>query len=202
MVCALPLLARAAVGDPAILEIRVVEGEGSSYFTGSRATRGVTVMVTDETGRPVDGAAVSFSLPPDGPSGVFLSGSRTEIATTRADGRAAAWGMQWNQSAGPFEIRITAVKGSARAGTTVALYLTAASSSARQTAAAPAAVVNREPPRGLRTGGHKWIWVTLAMAGAAVAGAGLAGQQTAATAAAPAANTLQIGTPSITLGRQ
>ena len=194
-------VARAAVGDPAILEIRVVEGEGSSYFTGSRATRGVTVMVTDETGRAVEGATVSFSLPPEGPSGVFLSGSRTEIAITRGDGRAAAWGMQWNQSPGPFDIRVTAVKASARAGTTVAQYLSVAAAG-RASPAAAGAGVPREPPRGMRIGGgHKWIWLTLAMAGAAAAGVGFAGGKSAG-AAAPASSPLQIGTPTLTLGRQ
>ena len=47
---------------------------------------------------------------------MFSTGGRTEIAATHADGRAAVWGMQWNRTAGPFEIRITAVKGQARAG--------------------------------------------------------------------------------------
>jgi len=201
----------AAAGDPAILEIRVLEGEGASYFTGSRATRGITVMVTDETGRPVEGATVSFSLPPDGPSGAFISGSRTEIATTRSDGRAAAWGMQWNQSPGPFEIRITAVKGPARAGTTAAQYLSSGSpgkarSSSRAVPAAnstgtPQPSVNQESPRGVRTGGHKWIWVTLAVTGAAVAGASFAGRSSNGTSTSATPSTLQIGMPTITLGR-
>ncbi len=181
-----------------------MEGEGSSYFAGSRATRGVTVMVADETGRPVEGATVSFSLPPDGPSGVFLSGSRTEIAITRSDGRAAAWGMQWNQMPGPLEIRITAVKGTARAGTTAPQYLTvgaAARAASPGSTAAAGRIQNQGSQRGLSGGGHKWIWVTLAMAGAAVAGVGFAGRQSSG-AAVSTPSTLQIGTPSVILGRQ
>ena len=100
---------------PSMLTIRVAEGDGAAYTMGSRATRGVTVLVTDETGRPVEGATVSFNLPAEGPGGVFSTGGRTEIAATQADGRAAVWGMRWNRTAGPFEIRITAVKGQARA---------------------------------------------------------------------------------------
>src|SRR5580698_8535226 len=107
----------APLDNPAILQIRVLEGEGVAYPLGGRATRGVTIQVTDETGKPVEGASVSFRLPEEGPSGTFSSGSRTEIGMTKPDGRAAAWGMQWNHTEGPFEIRITAVKGQARAGT-------------------------------------------------------------------------------------
>ena len=86
--------------NPALLAIRLTEGDGAIYAKGSRATRGLAVLITDETGRPVEGATVSFSLPADGPSGEFSSGGRTEIATTRADGRAAVWGMQWNRTSG------------------------------------------------------------------------------------------------------
>jgi len=78
-----PLLAQnVAQNDPAILLIRVVDGAGAVYPIGSRATRGVTVQVTDEIGKPVDSAAVSFRLPDDGPSGTFSSGMRMEIVTT------------------------------------------------------------------------------------------------------------------------
>ena len=67
---------------------------------GGRATRGLTVQVTDEAGKPVEGASVSFRLPDSGPAGTFASGSRTEIVTTGGDGRAGVWGMQWNRTAG------------------------------------------------------------------------------------------------------
>src|SRR5437879_5619201 len=52
--------------DPAILQVRVVDGEGAVYAIGTRATRGVTVQVTDETGKPVEGASISFRLPEEG----------------------------------------------------------------------------------------------------------------------------------------
>jgi hypothetical protein len=77
-----------AQNEPAILLIRIVEGEGAVYPVGSRATRGVTVQVTDETGKPVDSATVVFRLPQDGPTGIFSSGMPTEVVTTGADGRA------------------------------------------------------------------------------------------------------------------
>jgi hypothetical protein len=179
---------------PSILTIRVAEGDGAAYPVGSRATRGLTVLVTDETGRPVEGATVSFTLPAEGPGGAFSSGARTEIAATHADGRAAVWGMQWNRTAGPFEIRITAVKGQARAGVVSSQSLSNAPE-ARDAAAAGKV-------RGAR-GGHKLLWISLAVAGAAVAGvAGVAARKPGAAAAASSVTPLKIGTPTISLGPQ
>jgi hypothetical protein len=182
------VLARGA-DNPAVLAIRLTEGDGSIYAKGSRATRGLTVLITDETGRPVEGATVSFSLPADGPSGEFSSGGRTEIATTRADGRAAVWGMQWNRTSGPFEIRITAVKGQARAGTVSSQFL---SDAAEVKDAAPAKT----------HGGHKLLWISVIIVGAAAAGVAgvVAGKGSAAAPAGNAVTPLQIGTPTISLG--
>jgi hypothetical protein len=178
---------------PSILTIRVAEGDGASYPTGSRATRGLTVLVTDETGRPVDGATVSFTLPAEGPGGVFSTGGRTEIAATHADGRAAVWGMHWNRTAGPFEIRITAAKGQARAGVISSQSLSNAPEA--QAAAPQKAYAAR--------GGHKLLWISLVIAGAAAAGvAGVAARQSSPATASSATIPLKIGTPTISLGPQ
>jgi hypothetical protein len=175
--------------NPSLLAIRLTEGDGAIYAKGSRATRGLTVLITDETGRPVEGATVSFSLPGEGPSGVFSTGARTEIATTHADGRAAVWGMQWNRTSGPFEIRITAVKGQARAGTVSSQFLSDA-----------AEVKDDTAPK--THGGHKLLWISVIIVGAAAAGvAGIvAAKGTAAAASGSAVTPLQIGTPTISLG--
>ncbi len=180
---------------PSILTIRVAEGDGAVYSLGSRATRGVTVLVTDEAGRPVEGATVSFTLPGEGPGGAFSTGGRTEIAATHADGRAAVWGMQWNRTAGPFEIRITAVKGQARASVVSSQSL---SNSPEARAVAP----ERTP---VVRGGHKLLWISLIVAGAAAAGvAGVAARKSggASTAASSVTTPLKIGTPTISLGSQ
>jgi hypothetical protein len=179
---------------PSILTIRVAEGDGAAYAIGSRATRGLTVLVTDETGRPVEGATVSFTLPAEGPGGVFSSGGRTEIAATDADGRAAVWGMQWNHTAGPFEIRITAVKGQARAGVVSSQSL----SNAPEVRAAASGKMHAA------RGGHKLLWISLVIVGAAAAGvAGVAARKSSSAAAAASSVTpLKIGTPTIGLGPQ
>lgn len=176
--------------NPAILQIHVIEGEGVAYPLGGRATRGVTVQVTDETGKPVEGASVSFRLPDEGPSGTFANGSRSEIATSKADGKAAAWGMLWNRTEGSFEIRITAVKGAARAGTVCPVYLSKTTMETSDTAA---------PLKLARS--HKWMWITLAVAGAAgvgVAAAAMGGKASAPVG--PAVTPTSIGTPSIVIG--
>ena len=176
---------------PSILTLRVAEGDGAAYPIGSRATRGVTVLVTDETGRPVEGATVSFTLPAEGPGGVFSTGGRTEIAATHADGRAAVWGMQWNRTAGPFEIRITAVKGQARAGVVSSQSL----SNAPEARDAGAGKIHAA------RGNHKLLWISVMIAGAAAAGvAGVAARKPTG-ADASSATPLKIGTPTISLGR-
>ena len=189
MILLVPILALAEAQDPAILQIRVLEGEGSVYHIGARATRGVTVQITDETGKPVEGARVSFRLPEVGPGGAFATGARTEIATTRADGHASVWGMQWNRIPGPFEIRITAERGQATAGTTCAQYLTDSPETAGQTARAG-------PGRS-----HKWIWIAAGIAGAAAAGVGAtAAKGKAASSTTTPSTGVTIGPPTITLG--
>lgn len=170
-----------------------------SYPLGSRATRGITVVITDESGNPVDGAAVSFGLPEMGPTGVFSNGAKSEITTTHADGRASVWGMQWNRLAGSFDVRITATKGQARAGTVCSQKLVEAPG----------------PPVTSLGSSHKWLWIGLAAAGAVGAGVGIAATRGSpagscsstvvltanpCTAAADPLGITTIGQPTITIG--
>jgi hypothetical protein len=171
------------------LQVQVIEGDGVTYAAGSRATRGITVQVTDTSGRPVNNAIVGFRLPDDGPGGVFATGAKTEIVTTRADGRASVWGMRWNRAAGPFEIHITAALGQTRA---VAVC--------QQSLAQAAAGDASSKQSGSR--GHKWLWITLAVAGAAAGGLAVAEfiGKSGSGSASPSQTGVQIGAPSISLG--
>jgi hypothetical protein len=186
--------------DPSALQIRIGEGDGEAYGLGSRATRGITVTIADAAGHPVSGVTVTFVLPESGPGGTFSDGLKTEIVTTHDDGRASVWGMKWNRQAGSFDVRITATKGQARAGTVCSQRLTESAA-----------------PTSAKTGasGHKWLWITLvagaAGAGAAVAARGQSGSATCSstvvTAQNPCASTPSslgvtvIGQPTINLGR-
>ena len=174
-----------------VVQLKVLEGDGAVYRTGSRANRGLTVLVTDETGKPLEHAAVSFRLPEEGPGGVFSSGLRTEVVTTGPDGRATVWGMQWNKTAGPVEIRITAVKDQARAGIISTQYLSDA-------------LVPKAGGEGVFTAPHKshtkWILIAAVAAGGAAVGLafGRSNGSQAGVASGPAG--VMIGNPSINVG--
>lgn len=175
-----------------IVQLKIVDGEGVTYRIGTRATRGLTVLVTDETGKPVDLAAVSFRLPDEGASGTFNSGLRTEIVTTGPDGRATVWGMQWNKTPGPVEIRVTAIKEQARAGIISTQYLSDS-------------VAVKSGGEGVFTashGGHKWLWV----AGAIAVGAGAGAAYFLLNKSKPASNPtstsgVTVGSPSVIVGQ-
>ncbi len=183
--------------DTAILHVRVLEGEGAVHPVGGRASGALVVQVTDETGRPVEGAAVTFRLPEEGPGGTFASGMRTEVAVTARDGRAAVWGIQWNHAPGPFQIRVTAVRRQVRAGAVVAQYLSDA------VPARPARSGQSwfTPPRS-RT---RWIYgLALVAAGAAAGGLAMRVARDSNSSPATAAGAepvVAIQAPVITIGR-
>jgi hypothetical protein len=192
-----------ATAQVAILQIQVVEGEGAVHAPGSRSSRPLTVEVTDETGRPVAGAAVSFHLPEEGASGTFGNGLRTEVATTDAKGRASLYGLQVNRIGGRFQIRIVASKEQARAGV-ISFQYVAETSTARRPS-------NEQEPRGAAGPGRaagqpavathrhsKWLIVAAVVAGGAAAGV-LGATRTAASKSAPAppTPTLTIGAPTV-----
>jgi hypothetical protein len=181
-----------ALAQVAILQIRVIEGDGAVHQPGSRSLRPITVEITDETGKPVPGAAVSFHLPDGGPGGAFVNGLRTEVVITDARGRVSLHGLLANRTPGRFQVRILASKEQARAGTVSFQYV----AEVRGGAAAGAAS---------RAGGRKWIAVAAAVAGGAVAGilASRGSAQGPATAlpGAPIPPALSIGTPVISVGK-
>ena len=113
--------ARAAM-QAAVLQIRVLAGDGAVHPVGSRSKAPIVVEITDETGRPVEGAVVSFRLPAEGPGGVFANELQTDLMVTGPDGRATLSGLRLNQTPGPFQIRVTAGRGPLRAGTVIAQY--------------------------------------------------------------------------------
>jgi len=88
---------------------------------------------------------------------------------------------------GSMEVRITAVKGQARAGTVCSAYISE-----------PAAGTTKDS----RVGGgssHKWVWILLAAGGAVGAGAAAALRKSNSTTtmAVPAPS---IGAPTVTIG--
>jgi hypothetical protein len=206
LVCACP-----GLGQVAVLQIRIVEGDGTVHAPGSRSPRPILVEVTDETGRPAAGAAVSFHLPDSGASGTFTNGLRTEVLAADASGRVILRGLQLNRQPGRFQIRITASLEQARAGTVSFQYI------AEPKGGAPAPTPVAASPTPSRSGGRKW-WIVAVVAGVGAAAAGgmavrggSSGTVPAATVAPPPfatliltplpAPALTIGTPSIVVGK-
>jgi len=192
-------LAGTAKAQIAILQIQVVDGEGAVHPPGTHAPRFLAVEVTDETGKPVEGAAVSFHLPEDGPSGTFANGLRTDVATSDSRGHAALHGVTLNRQPGRFQVRIVAAKEQARAGIVSFQYIAEPAGGAAPVTAGAGAR-------------HRTRWIAIAaLAGGGALDGVLAGRSasapsSAAAQAAPGAPlgstpTLSIGTPTITIGK-
>jgi hypothetical protein len=186
-------LAGTATAQVAVLQIQILEGEGGVHAPGARLARPLTLAVTDETGRPVAGAAVSFNLPEDGPSGAFASGLRTEVATTDQLGRASLRSIQLNRIAGRFQIRIIASKEQARAGTVSFQYIADAGSGVAAAGSARAHPASR---------GHgKWIAVAALVGAGAAAGVVASRSGNGTPPSGAGGPTLTIGSPSLTVGK-
>src|ERR1043166_9662592 len=73
---------------PLRLNLIVVEGDGAINNLKQRTARQTIVQVEDENHKPVAGVVLSFTLPADGPGGVFAGGAHNMVLTTGANGRA------------------------------------------------------------------------------------------------------------------
>lgn len=202
--------AQVSEAAPALLRIRIVEGDSAVHTAGTRSTQPIVVFLADETGQPVANASVSVRLPEEGPSGMFASGLRSEVLLSGVDGRVAIRGIQWNRLAGAMAVRITASKGEARAGIISTQYLTEPSGTQARRAGAETSSSRPQPSV---DGGPRSKWVVVAaLVGAAAAGgvaAAARGGRSAASAPGPPpaattqppAPTVSIGVPVITVGR-
>jgi len=187
-VWALALLPVLGTAQSAVLGIRVVEGEGAVQPAGARVRAPWTVLVTDEMGRPVAGAAVTFRLPVEGAGGVFSNGLPTEAMRTGPDGRATVREVRWNRNPGPVRIRVVALKDDARAGAVFEQYLVSPERGSAY--------------RGVSVRARSRWWKVAAVAGGAAAAAVAAGLARSDPPKPAAANPpVRIGSPVITIGR-
>jgi hypothetical protein len=206
------VLASIATAQVATLQIQVLEGDGSVYTPGSKAARPLIVEITDEMGRPVTGAAVSFHLPEDGPSGAFVNGLRTDVAVTDEHGRAAPRALVVNRVPGQFSIRIIATKEQATAGTLALANI--ADPAAKKEApkfdkTKAVAVMGRPQPHDISAGpghGHKKLILILgAVAAGAAAGMLIRaeGSKSSSSTATPETTAAppSIGAPTVSVGR-
>lgn len=91
-----------------MLNLVVIEGEGTINNIRQRTAREPIVQVQDENRRPVAGAIVTFTLPGRGASGQFANGSQTLTVTTDQQGQAVARGLRPNGVKGQMQIRVNA----------------------------------------------------------------------------------------------
>jgi len=205
----LAAFAHLSLAQIAVLHIQVIEGEGAVNAAGSRNARPLIVEVTDETGRPVEGASVSFHLPDEGPGGAFGNGLRTDVTVTDARGRANLHTMLLNRTPGRVAIRIVASKEQARAGIVSFQYIAEPKNAAAPANSAKGGFSNSaKGGTSWMHGPLKWVVVAALAGGAATAGALVAGKSgtsgsppTAPSAATTAAAGLTIGSPSLSVGK-
>ena len=152
------------------------------HVAGSRSPRPLAVQVTDDLGRAVAGAAVSFRLPEEGPGGLFSNKLRTEVIVSDANGRATVRNLQVNRTPGSFQIRITAAKEQARAGTLARQFIEGGTAEVK-------------PKISKR-------WIALGVVAAGLAG-GIGAGMTGKTKPAPVSTgpAVSVGPPVISLGR-
>jgi len=93
---------------PPSIKVQVVAGQGATNNVGSRKSVEPVVLVADETGQPVSGVMVVFTLPETGPGGAFADGSKRAIVYTNSEGKATARGLTPNMTAGKFQIMVNA----------------------------------------------------------------------------------------------
>lgn len=118
-----PVLAqtRSAALEPSAAEplhVHLVESPDPVQLRMMSA-KGYVVQVTNAAGAPVEGAAVALRLPEDGPTGRFANGLRAWVAYSDPAGIARFPVIQWGESAGAVEVRLTAAKGTLHTGLVV-----------------------------------------------------------------------------------
>ncbi len=150
------------------LRIVVVEGEAGINNIRTGSARDIVVRVEDESGAPVQGAAVVFSLPAQGAGGAFPDNAATLTVMTDAAGLATMRGLRPNKTAGKFQIHVNA-------------------SQQGRTARADVAQFNMVVPNAAEEGGrsNKKLIVILALAGAAAAGGAAAALNGGGSKSAP-----------------
>lgn len=144
---------------PQPLSLIIVEGQGAIHNLRERQSRDAAVIrIEDASQQPVVGAAVTFTLPSQGAGGDFLSGEKTLVVTTDAQGRAVARGMKPNTQPGKFEMRVTASHQGQTASASITQFNMAVQTSKSG------------------GGGGKWVVILALIGGGAAAGVVLATQ--------------------------
>jgi hypothetical protein len=165
---------------PKKLNITIVEGEGAVNNIRQRVAREPMVQVEDENRKPIGGAVVTFLLPNQGASGAFANGARSLTVITNDKGQAVANGFRANNSAGQYQMRVTA----SNQGQTASISINMSN----------AAVAGVAAGAGLSTA--KWLLI-LGAVGGAVAGGYVAATNGDNGGSGSSPTTVTPGTPTV-----
>jgi hypothetical protein len=113
------LLGASADAQAPPIKIVIQEGQGAINNIQQHRAKEPIVQVTHEDGETVRDATVTFQLPDSGPGGVFGDGNRMLTVQTDEKGTAVAHGLRPNQTAGRFQIHVTASYRGAKATATI-----------------------------------------------------------------------------------
>jgi hypothetical protein len=203
LIAVLPIRAQlppAPAGTETTLQLRIVESSANKFM----------VEVTDGAAVPAAGVAVAFRLPDTDPAGTFADGSQATVRITAAKGAAHA-GLIVEQPIAANVVAVPVPKAVPQPGilqpppakiVKAEPIPVAHSGASTPVAAAPPPSVSvtntNASPGETAHSSKKWL-VVLLVAGAAGAGAAFAFKGKGASAA-PAAPSLSIGNPSISIG--
>jgi hypothetical protein len=151
------------------MQVAVVEGEAMMNNIRERKATNVVVVVRDGNRRPLRDAAVTFTLPAEGPGASFANNAKTTTATTDADGYAIVRGIRPNATPGPYRIEVEAKHSDETATTSITQF--------------NMQVESRKGSSG------KWIALVAIVGGAAAGGAVAATREGKSSTPAPSAPT-------------
>lgn len=93
------------------LKVMVLAGDGELNDLERKIMAPLVVDVLDQNSRPVEGAAVVFRFPLNGPSASFSNGEKARTVRTNADGQAAAVDWIANGAVGKFQVQVSVSRG-------------------------------------------------------------------------------------------
>jgi hypothetical protein len=169
------LLAASADAQGPPIKIVTQEGQGAINNIQQHRAKEPVIQVTDENGAPIQQASVTFQLPERGPGGAFADGNKMLTVQTDEKGLAVGRGLQPNQTAGEFQIRVTA-------------------SFQGATASALISEINAEPAA--KSGGSSKKFLIIALIGGAAAG-GLAAALGGKSSSSPTVGNINTPPPTI-----
>lgn len=103
---AAPVFGQVPVPSALVINVR---GIGLKHTIGHPKPAEFGATVTDENGKPVEGAIVTFQLPDKGPGGTFTDNQLIQRVSTSQTGEAVVNDFRPNDSPGDFQIKVTAL---------------------------------------------------------------------------------------------